>query len=117
MMRVLVTGGRNYTDLGAVWGQLDAFHALQGPIDVVIHGGASGADLLGEKWAIANGVRHVAYKADWEAYGRAAGPMRNRRMIEEAKPSLVIGFPGGRGTRDCLRQAREAGITIVQPYG
>jgi len=116
-MRVLVTGGRNYDDLGAVWSQLDAFHALQGPISVVIHGGARGADLLAEKWAIANGVRHIAYKADWETHGRAAGPIRNRRMVEDAKPDLVIAFPGGSGTADCVHWAHEAGVTVVQPYG
>jgi hypothetical protein len=116
-VKVLVCGGRAYTDLGAVWSQLDAFHALQGPIDVVIHGGARGADLLAEKWAIANGVRHIGYMADWEAYGRAAGPIRNRRMIQEAKPDLVIAFPGGRGTADCVHWAREFGVVVVLPYG
>lgn len=117
IMRVLVCGGRTYTDLGAVWSQLDAFHALQGPIDVVIHGGARGADLLAEKWAIANGVRHIAFKPDWEAYGLAAGPIRNAAMLAEGKPNLVIGFPGGKGTRDMVKQARETGVDVVLPYG
>lgn len=116
-MRVLVCGGRNYDDLGAVWGQLDAFHALQGPISVVIHGGAKGADLLADKWAIINHVARITFLPDWHTYGRAAGPMRNAKMLERGKPDLVIAFPGERGTKDMVRQARAVGVEVVQPYG
>lgn len=112
MMRVLVCGGRNYNDLGNVWSQLDVIHSLEGPIEVVIHGGASGADMLGKKWAVANNVRHTAFKPDWNAYGPAAGPIRNKRMLDEGKPDLVLAFPGGRGTDDMVRQAREAGVRV-----
>lgn len=116
-LRVLVCGGRNYDDLGAVWGQLDAFHAMQGPIVAIIHGGAGGADLLGEKWAIQNGVPRVSFRPDWNAYGRAAGPIRNKRMLDDGKPDLVIAFPGGRGTADMIRQATDANVEVVRPYG
>lgn len=115
-LRVLVCGGRNYDDLGAVWGQLDAFHALQGPIAVIIHGGARGADLLADKWAITNNVPRAIFVPDWEAHGKAAGPMRNRRMLDKARPDIVIAFPGGRGTADMVFQAVEAGVEVVKPY-
>lgn len=115
-LRVLVCGGRNYDDLGAVWGQLDAWHALQGPIAVVIHGGARGADMLGEKWAISNNVRHMSFKPDWDQFGPAAGPIRNKRMLDEGKPDLVLAFPGGRGTADMVWQSKERGVKVEQPY-
>jgi hypothetical protein len=116
-MRVLVCGGRGFTNQVALWRHLDAFHALDGPITLVIHGGYRGADLLAEKWAIENDVRHLPFKADWTAFGKAAGPMRNRRMLLEGKPDLVIGFPGGDGTENCLAQARELGVQVIQPLG
>lgn len=115
-LRVLVCGSRNYDDLGAVWSQLDAFHALQGPISVVIHGGAKGADLLADKWAIVNNVPRMQFVPNWEDYGRAAGPIRNGEMLAKAKPNLVIAFPGGRGTADMVRQAKDANVEVVIPY-
>ena len=115
-LRVLVCGGRDYDDLGAVWGQLDAFHALKGPITAVIHGGARGADLLAAQWAIRSEVPHIEFKAAWGTYGTAAGPLRNKRMLDEGKPDLVIAFPGGRGTANMVRQARAADVEVIRPY-
>lgn len=116
-LRVLVCGGRDYDDLGAVWSQLDAFHAIQGPITAVIHGDYRGADTLAKKWAVSNNVKDVPFKADWGHLGPAAGPIRNTRMLEEGRPDLVIAFPGGKGTLDCVSQAKERGVEVVQPYG
>lgn len=115
MTRVLVCGGRTFNDLGAVWGQLDAFHALQGPITVVIHGGAMGVDNFAHTWAYRNGVPDLPYPvsdADWKRHGKRAGPMRNRWMLADGKPDLVIAFPGGTGTADMVKQARAAGVKV-----
>jgi hypothetical protein len=81
---------------------------------VIIHGAASGADTLAKKWARGNRCPDEAYYADWKAHGRAAGPIRNRLMIEEGKPDLVIAFPGGRGTENMKKQARAAGIEVIE---
>jgi len=110
--RVLVCGGRDFNDLGAVWSQLDAFHALEGPIIVVIHGGARGADELAARWADFNGIHDDPFIAEWGQYGRAAGPLRNQRMINEGAPDILFAFPGGRGTADMVRRARAANIPV-----
>ena len=65
------------------------------------------------------GFQVEARSADWKAYGRAAGPIRNQEMIN-AGADLCIGFPKGRsvGTRDCIRRAKKAEIrTLVYEYG
>lgn len=112
-MRILVCGGRDYEDLGAVWSQLDAHHALQGQISLIIHGGARGADTLAARWAALNGVPVLPFKADWNA-GRSAGPIRNKQMLVEGKPDLVLAFPtSGPGTKDMMKQARKAGVPVV----
>lgn len=49
--------------------------------------------------------------ADW-SLGKKAGPLRNQRMID-MKPDKLLRFPGGRGTADCERRARAAGIEVV----
>lgn len=57
-----------------------------------------------------------AFPADWHRDGKAAGPIRNRRMLLEGMPDLVVAFPGGRGTADMVRRARAAGIEVVEPF-
>ena len=79
-MRVLVCGGRDYTDRGAVFAALDELHARE-PIALLIHGAARGADSLGGEWAAARGVPVQAFPADWKKHGRAAGPKRNQQML------------------------------------
>ena len=115
-LRVLVCGGRDYSDREALFAALDAIHA-ETPIGLVIQGEAPGADRLARAWAIHRRVRAMGFVADWAVHGRAAGPIRNRRMLSEGKPDLVVATPGGRGTADMVRQARAAGVEVreIQP--
>jgi hypothetical protein len=115
-MRVLVTGGRDYRDKARAWGLLDAWRErLIEPIDFLIHGGASGADTLAGNWAIANGIHEVIVPALWGYYDKQAGPIRNRVMRELLVhgQSLVLAFPGGRGTADMKRLAADYGYPIT----
>lgn len=52
--------------------------------------------------------------ADWSKYGKAAGPMRNQKMLDEYKPDLVVALPGGRGTADMVSRARVAGVEVIE---
>ena len=113
MTRVLVCGGRNYSDRERLFAVLDKFHAEVG-IDTIIEGGAKGADQLAAIWSDRPGVELERFEADWENQGSFAGPMRNTRMLNEGMPDLVIAFPGGRGTADMVKKARRAGVQVVE---
>lgn len=110
--RVLVCGGRDYEDRAQLFRVLDAAH-LANPIICLIHGAARGADTLAADWALGRGVLCNAYPADWDRDGRAAGPIRNKKMLDVGKPHLVIAFPGGRGTANMKQQAEAAGVPVV----
>ncbi len=120
-MRVLVCGGRDFDSAEACnwlhrFALVDISERLGRyvrKVDTVIHGGASGADLGGAQWGEDEGVKVLCFKADWKKHGKAAGPIRNRRMLMEGKPDVVIAFPGGRGTEDMVKQARGACIPVV----
>ena len=112
-MRVLVTGGRNYDDRDRLFAVLDKLHEEAG-IDFIIEGGAKGADALAALWADFNDVGRERFEADWENQGSFAGPARNKRMLDEGQPDLVIAFPGGRGTADMVRKARRSGVDVVE---
>lgn len=114
--RVLVCGGRRYSDVRAVNEWLDWLHGKD-PITLLINGGASGADTLGKMWAESRGVPVVTEYALWTTHGRKAGPIRNQKMLEDHNPDLVVAFPGGRGTADMVRRANAARLDIIEIAG
>lgn len=113
-MRVLICGGRNFNDMDLVYAAMADLEAAFGRVTSVIHGGAAGADLLGGRWGHQCGRPVTVYRADWTKHGRAAGPIRNQRMLDEGKPDRVVAFPGGRGTADMVRRATAAGIPVTE---
>ena len=100
----LVCGGREFTDRSMLNRTLADLIASRGRPAKLVHGGARGADTMAGEFGERAGLPTVAVMADW-ALGRKAGPIRNQRMLDEHKPSLVIAFPGGRGTADMVRRA------------
>lgn len=138
-MRVLVCGGRKFGEPSVTRGEgpeaiekdrercrairafvfktLDDLHAGVGPITALIHGNAAGADALGRAWAYMARVPEKAFQAKWRQEGKAAGPIRNQRMINEGLPDVVVAFPGGAGTANMIALAKTRGIRIIEvPY-
>lgn len=113
-MKVLICGGRNYSDQCLVFHQLDQIHASKS-ITELIHGDARGADRLGREWAKQMNVPERAFPASWRRYGKAAGAIRNQQMLDQGKPDLVIAFPDpqSRGTWDMVRRAQNADLEII----
>lgn len=112
-MRVLVCGGRDFSDPALLNRTLDDLAKTE-VVDCVIEGNARGADRIAGYWARRRGIPNHKFPADWAAHGRAAGPMRNRKMLNEGHPDIVIAFRGGAGTADMVRQARAAGVRVVE---
>lgn len=112
-MIILVCGGRNYSDEKMVFDCLDYLNG-QINIELLVHGGARGADRLSGMWAEARGVHTALVRALWITHGNGAGPIRNRIMLL-VKPELVVAFPGWRGTEDMIEAATQAGINIWKP--
>lgn len=112
--RILVCGGRDYDDRSGLYIALDEFRRRR-PVAAVITGGARGADSMADDWAAMRGIPiRQRYHADWRQHGRSAGPIRNRKMLAESKPTVVIAFPGGRGTADMVAIARKAGVEVIE---
>jgi ABC-type Fe3+-hydroxamate transport system substrate-binding protein len=80
---------------------------------VIIHGDVVGLDRLAGQWAVNKSLKVERYPADWAKHRRAAGPIRNKQMLDESKPDLVVAFPGGGGTANTVKQAREAGVPVM----
>lgn len=112
-MRVLVCGGRTYSDRARVYGVLNKINE-ETPIDMIIHGGAPGADSLAGDWAAFKMIDCLRVPAMWHVHGNAAGPRRNQRMLDIYGPQLVVAFPGGAGTADMVRRATKAEVKVME---
>jgi len=112
-MRLIVCGGRDFKNISRINHVLYVVHSKR-PITLLIEGGAAGADRLAREWAIANGIPYQTFNADWKAHGKAAGPIRNGKMIHEGKADGVLAFPGGRGTANMVQQGLENGLKVLE---
>lgn len=124
-MRVLICGGRDYTDWETFRDKLEAIALERFPRTpedeygnylyavTIIQGDAKGADHLAVSWAMVNWAHLLSFPADWDKYGKRAGYIRNKQMLDEGKPDLVIAFPGGKGTDMMVDLARKAGVEVV----
>lgn len=112
-MRVLVCGGRWFIGREMLCHFLDKIDAERG-IDTIIEGEARGADQLAASWALSRKKELLPFIADWEKHGNAAGPIRNKEMLEVGKPDLVVAFPGGSGTANMVSLAEKAGVEVIQ---
>lgn len=105
-MKLIIAGGRDYHLANDDYEFLDS---LKGVMEVV-SGGALGADLDGEIWAMSRDIPVKRFVPDWKMHGKAAGPIRNRLMAEYA--DAVVLFPGGRGTDSMAREADRCDLVV-----
>lgn len=113
-MRVVVSGGRDFARMGRLFRELDSLRALFGGFTFLGEGGEpNGADRMARTWAQLRGIPTSCIVAEWQKFGKAAGPLRNTRLIDELKPDLIVAFPtGGPGTTNMIKQARERKIKL-----
>lgn len=110
MRIILVTGGRDYADRQKVFETLDWLHP-----EAVMHGQCeTGADHFADQWCLERGVPVIRVPALWDALGDPAGPRRNAFMASLQIATGVCAFPGGRGTRDMIKRAREWSVPVYQ---
>jgi len=116
--RVLITGDRNWSNSGPT--ALVVFDAINtlAPDDWVIMGGASGVDSIAYAAASSRDLAIIEIPAQWKRYGpAAAGPIRNKRMLDEGKPTEVWAFHDdlqrSKGPRDMVMQALKAGLQVT----
>ena len=87
---------------------------IRGVPEKIVQGGANGADTLARNWAKSHGLKVETERAEWKRYLGAAGPIRNQVMLDKYKPDFVVAFPGGRGTADMVKKAREDGVDVAE---
>lgn len=115
-MRLLVCGSRDWTDADLMATVL----ALHRDGLELAEGAARGADRLAGRWARDHGVPLFEYPADWATHGKAAGSLRNKEMLNDFRPELVLAFKDGfdrvlrrGGTEHMVRISRTADVPVI----
>lgn len=113
-MKVLICGDRHWSDRGAICSWL--CELKNRGYDTVIEGEQRGADIIAREEADNMGITIKKFPAKWNRYGIAAGPIRNRQMLDE-KPDLVLAFHNdivhSKGTADTIKEAQKRGIQVI----
>lgn len=116
-MILAIVGSRDFTDYRIFCKFLQQTLTKWGASpEKVISGGARGADTLAKKWAAERGLPIVEHFPEWDNLGKAAGPIRNRKIVNDA--THLIAFPSrtGSGTQNSIELAHKKGIPVEILY-
>ena len=115
-VRVLICGSRfwdNESRIKLVLQSVMRNHSIV----AVIEGEQRGADVQGRDAAKKLGIPVLPYPANWLSEGNAAGNIRNRWMLEDGKPDLIIAFhnniENSKGTKDMINISKKAGLPVL----
>jgi hypothetical protein len=108
-MRTIVAGSRGIYSYLIVAVVLDE---LQPRPTAILCGEARGVDKTGKAWSLVNKIPVESYPADWATYGLSAGPVRNRKMAENAERLVAFWDGRSRGTASMIDIANEIGLIV-----
>ena len=105
-MKVIIAGTRTFNDYKLL---CNTIKELNINIDEIVCGGAKGADTLGEKYAKENNISIKYFLADWDKYGKRAGPIRNHQMGDYADYLIAFWDKKSKGTLDMINYMQQIG--------
>lgn len=107
MNKLIIAGTRTFNNY-----QLLKDNIKAEKVGMIISGGAAGADALGIKFAKEHNIVYDICYADWNKYGKAAGPIRNKEMVQKANCAIFFWDGISRGTANCIALATAKGIPV-----
>lgn len=112
--KIVVAGCRNYNNYEEAKEYIDfCVSKIKDKYNLVfVSGGCSGADYLGEKYAKENGYEIEIYSANWEKYGKYAGPKRNEEMSKVGDYFICFWDGKSKGTKSMINYAKKTGKPI-----
>ena len=115
--KVIIAGGRKYDDYNTLRTECDKILSRKFADPecevVVVSGGATGADALGEQYASERGLIIERHPADWKKNGRAAGPIRNAEMADISDALIAFWDGQSRGTKSMIDLAKRKGLQVA----
>ena len=110
-LRVIVCGGRDFTDKTMLSRVLWYVHERRGLAEV-IHGGQRGVEQMANRFAFEQGLHRVEVRA-WSKYGNPRAILHRNSQMFDLRPHGVIAFPGDANSRTVVQSARERGVPVL----
>ena len=123
MIRAIIAGDRNWADSELEFKIRSLLQQI--PLDPtgrriaeIVHGACYGVDLTADRIAREMGFTVWSFPADWNQYGRAAGPIRNKQMLDFAGQGQVVVYlfhkniEQSKGTKNMMNQAKKKGVPV-----
>lgn len=111
-MIIVLTGGRDHGDRDLVVNVLNKLN----PKGIIVGDCPTGVDLFVREWCQEQNANYTVFEADWDKHHLAAGPLRNRNMINFASllGAILIAFKGGKGTANCVKEAKARNMIVLE---
>lgn len=106
-MKYAVIGSRSFCDYAVFEKELNKYD-----ISEIISGGAKGTDQLAERYAHANSIPIHIFKPDWQQYGKGAGVIRNKEIINACDAVIAFWDGKSKGTQSSINFARNKGKPV-----
>lgn len=109
-MKIAIIGSRSFNNY-ALLGEI--LNDVKDRVTLIVSGGANGADKFGERWAKEFKKKTKIFLPDWNAYGKAAGPIRNEKIVKEADVVLAFWDGESRGTKNAIETAQKLNKEVI----
>lgn len=112
MFRVIIAGGRDFSDYDLLSRTMDKLLSEINDDITIVCGMARGADSVGEKYAITKGYAIDYHQAEWDKFGKSAGYRRNVEMAERADALVAFWDGSSKGTKHMIDTAYKYGLKV-----
>lgn len=110
-IKLAIVGSRGFNDYDLLEKTINENYKID-QIEAIVSGGARGADSLGEKYAEKNNINKEIHLPDWKKYGRGAGFVRNKDIVDACDSIILFWDGSSKGTMHSMRLAQKAGKKI-----
>ena len=111
-MKLAIVGSREFENYDLLCVEVAKIQETQ-KIDLIVSGGAKGADTLAKKFAAKNQIPLMEFLPDYDRYGRGAPLQRNTLIVRNSNVVLAFVTATSKGTWDTIRKAQAAGKRVV----
>jgi hypothetical protein len=113
-VRLAVVGDRNFTDYSFVEKTLDRIIKEKKFSDItIVSGGARGVDTLAEMYASKHNLPIKVWEADWDKFGKSAGPIRNEQVVHDSDFMVAFKAEFSKGTLNAINQAKNYALECI----
>ena len=115
-LKVIIAGGRDFSNYKILKQTCDNILQNLTKIEIVSGAHYKGADKLGEQYAKERNYQLAKFPANWNTYGRAAGPKRNKQMANYADVLIAFWDGKSKGTSNMINEAKRANLSVTIIY-